>query len=82
MALPVKLDTFVNYGLEFQKRYVPNLENTQVTGLSRRDTLFEITTAAGGAGSPRFTMATINRAKPVIVVVWSSESLRISCPPC
>jgi thioredoxin reductase len=53
VALPVKLDTFINYGLEFQRRYVPNLENTQVTGLSRRDNLFVLTTAAGGIAQAR-----------------------------
>jgi cation diffusion facilitator CzcD-associated flavoprotein CzcO len=47
VALPVKLDTFINYGLEFQKRFVPGLENTQIVGLARRDNLFELTTASG-----------------------------------
>ena len=30
IGLPVKLDTFVAYGLEFQRRYVPDLENVRV----------------------------------------------------
>jgi Pyridine nucleotide-disulphide oxidoreductase len=30
MGLPVKLDTFVSYGLEFQRRVVPELEEKQV----------------------------------------------------
>jgi thioredoxin reductase len=53
VALPVKLDTFINYGLEFQKRYVPGLENTQVVGLARRDDVFELTTAAGEVARSR-----------------------------
>src|SRR5438045_2049672 len=30
LGRPVALDTFVSYGLEFQKRMVPNLENKSV----------------------------------------------------
>jgi cation diffusion facilitator CzcD-associated flavoprotein CzcO len=47
VALPVKLETFINYGLEFQKRYVPTLEKNQVTNVSRDSDGFKLTTANG-----------------------------------
>ena len=53
VALPVKLDTFVNYGLAFQKRFVPSLENTQIVGLARRGNLFELTTVSGEVARAR-----------------------------
>lgn len=33
--IPVRLDTFTAYGLEFQKRFVPELEQTPVTAIDR-----------------------------------------------
>ena len=47
VALPVRIETFIAYGLEFQQRYVPTLENAQVTSLNRRGEYFELTTDAG-----------------------------------
>jgi thioredoxin reductase len=35
LGLPVAIETFNTYGLEFQKRFVPDLENTSVKALSR-----------------------------------------------
>src|SRR5207302_2377816 len=47
IGLPVQLGTFTAYGLEFQKRYVPQLENTIVTSLSRSMIGFELRLADG-----------------------------------
>jgi thioredoxin reductase len=47
IGLPVRLDTFTSYGLEFQRRYVPSLENVQVLSLSRVAGGFSIDTLAG-----------------------------------
>ncbi|MBZ5634687.1 MAG: NAD(P)-binding domain-containing protein [Acidobacteriia bacterium] len=42
VGLPVPLETFSSYGLEFQQRFVPNLENKLVTSLSRESVGFKI----------------------------------------
>jgi thioredoxin reductase len=47
IGLPVKLETFTGYGLEFQRRYVPTLEEVQVTGVRKVGDLFELTTDSG-----------------------------------
>ena len=39
---PVARETFVDYGLAFQRRYVPDLETRLVTGLDRRYGRFEL----------------------------------------
>ena len=59
VALPVRIETFIAYGLEFQRRYVPALENTQVISLHRRAEYFELTTDAGE----------IARARRVVIAV-------------
>jgi thioredoxin reductase len=46
IGLPVRLDTFIAYGREFQRRYVPHLENVQVASLSRA-AAFSIQTSTG-----------------------------------
>jgi cation diffusion facilitator CzcD-associated flavoprotein CzcO len=57
IGVPVRIETFVSYGLEFQRRYVPTLESVQVTSLTKRPEYFELTTATGE----------IARARSVIV---------------
>jgi cation diffusion facilitator CzcD-associated flavoprotein CzcO len=47
VGLPVALETFIAYGLEFQRRYVPELENVQITSLTQSAGCFELTTTAG-----------------------------------
>ena len=42
LGLPVPLETFTAYGLEFQKRFVPNLENKQVVSVRRSPHGFEV----------------------------------------
>jgi thioredoxin reductase len=47
IGLPVPIDAFIAYGVEFQRRYAPHLENVQVTSLKNSGGCFELTTAAG-----------------------------------
>ena len=47
IGLPVAIETFIAYGQEFQRRYVPNVENVQITSLKRTGGRFELTTSAG-----------------------------------
>jgi thioredoxin reductase len=42
VGLPVPIETFIEYGLEFQRRFVPDLERRQVTGLERHSSGFQI----------------------------------------
>jgi thioredoxin reductase len=42
VGLPVPLETFCSYGLEFQQRFVPDLENKLVTSLNRESVGFRI----------------------------------------
>jgi len=44
---PVPLEVFTAYGLEFQKRLVPTLEQTDITSVSRTSEGFELETADG-----------------------------------
>jgi cation diffusion facilitator CzcD-associated flavoprotein CzcO len=47
IGLPVAIETFIAYGREFQRRYVPEVENVQITSLKESAGYFELTTAAG-----------------------------------
>ena len=47
IGLPVALDTFSRYGMAFQSRFVPDVENRIVTGLRRHTDGFEIDFADG-----------------------------------
>jgi thioredoxin reductase len=47
IGLPVPIETFIAYGREFQRRHVPQVENVQITSLSRSGEHFQLTTAAG-----------------------------------
>jgi hypothetical protein len=47
VGLPVPIETFVAYGLEFQKRFVAQLEETEVTGVTRIPGGFELATQTG-----------------------------------
>lgn len=46
-GLPVPLDTFSSYGLEFQKRYVPELEDKEVVSVRQASAGFEVRLADG-----------------------------------
>ena len=47
VGTPVPLEVFVAYGLEFQKRLVPGLEQTDITSVIRTTEGFELETADG-----------------------------------
>jgi thioredoxin reductase len=47
IGTPVPLEVFSAYGLEFQKRLVPTLEQTDITSVSRTSKGFELETADG-----------------------------------
>ena len=44
---PVPIETFVAYGLEFQRRFVPNLEETDITSVTSAPEGFALTTQTG-----------------------------------
>jgi thioredoxin reductase len=50
---PVSLETFVAYGLAFQKRFVPSLEDRRVTSLGREGAGFELLLEDGEKVSAR-----------------------------
>lgn len=52
-GVPVPLDTFFQYGLAFQQRLVPEVEDTQVVGLDRTPDGYELHTADGEAVTAR-----------------------------
>ena len=45
IGMPVPAETFIAYGLEFQKRLVPSLEQTNIVSVRRIPDGFELTTA-------------------------------------
>jgi cation diffusion facilitator CzcD-associated flavoprotein CzcO len=47
VGIPVPCETFTAYGLEFQKRFVPTLEETNITSVKQIPGGFELQTAAG-----------------------------------
>lgn len=46
-GLPVAIETFISYGLEFQKRFAPNLEQKQVAAVHELSGNFELTLEDG-----------------------------------
>ncbi len=47
VGLPVTIETFVAYGTEFQKRFAPNLEETDIVAVERIPGGFHLTTRSG-----------------------------------
>lgn len=47
IGLPVRIEQFIAYGLEFQRRYVPDLEQSSITSLAPTDQGFLLTTESG-----------------------------------
>jgi cation diffusion facilitator CzcD-associated flavoprotein CzcO len=47
IGLPVAIETFIAYGLEFQRRFVPELENVQINSLVQSAAGFELITSGG-----------------------------------
>jgi thioredoxin reductase len=55
LQIPVPLETFVGYGLAFQKRFVPMLEEKRVVALARHGGAFDLTLDDGS----RFTASRV-----------------------
>ncbi len=53
VGYPIPLETFIQYGLEFQRRLVPTLEETEVSRLARTSDGFELRTTDGQALSAK-----------------------------
>jgi thioredoxin reductase len=53
MGIPVRLETFTEYGLAFRDRLVPELENKQVVGIKRTPDGFSLTLDRGETFSAR-----------------------------
>ena len=53
IGFPIPLETFISYGQEFQKRFVPNLEDKTVVSLDRTSSGFQISLADGEALAAR-----------------------------
>jgi hypothetical protein len=53
VGLPVPLELFTTYGMHFQRRFVPQLEETQITSLTPLGEGFRLTTAEGTSLSAR-----------------------------
>jgi thioredoxin reductase len=53
MGLPVRLETFTEYGLAFRDRLVPELENKQVVGIERTPDMFSLRLDSGETFSAR-----------------------------
>ena len=47
VGIPVPVDTFTEYGIEFQKRMVPSLEQVELTSVKSVPQGFELTTESG-----------------------------------
>jgi cation diffusion facilitator CzcD-associated flavoprotein CzcO len=47
VGIPVPLETFTAYGIEFQKRMVPSLEQVEITSVKSTPQGFEVTTETG-----------------------------------
>jgi cation diffusion facilitator CzcD-associated flavoprotein CzcO len=47
VGCPIPVETFIEYGLEFQRRFVPDLEETDIISLRRVPHGFELQTASG-----------------------------------
>jgi FAD-dependent urate hydroxylase len=53
IALPVPIETFVDYGLAFQRQLVPEVEQHQVVALAERQRLFNLRLDTGGEVTAR-----------------------------
>ncbi len=79
LCVPVRLDTFIDYGLEFRKRFVPELKESLVVSLARAPGGFSLKCDDGGAiaaqrvvvaagiGPFRFLPGALSRLDPKLV---------------
>jgi hypothetical protein len=58
-GVPVPLETFFHYGLAFQERFVPEVEDTEVVGLDRSSDGYELHTASGEAVTARSVVVAV-----------------------
>jgi len=59
VGLPVRLETFTSYGLEFQRQLVPELENKTVVSVERSSTGFQIGLDSGESLVARRVVAAV-----------------------
>jgi hypothetical protein len=59
VGLPVPLEVFTNYGMTFQSRFVPAVENRSVIDVRRRDGEFDLHFEDGGVVSARRVVVAI-----------------------
>jgi thioredoxin reductase len=59
IGTPVPLEVFSSYGLEFQKRFVPELEEQRVTSLRRAPAGFQVTLSNGEVFTARRIVAAV-----------------------
>jgi thioredoxin reductase len=69
IGIPVEVDTFVKYGQEFQRRYVPEVENRIVTSLTRANGCFQVGLQDGGTISARRVIV----ASGILPYAWVPE---------
>jgi thioredoxin reductase len=53
VGFPVPLELFTAYGMEFQRRFVPLVEETEITALTPESDAFRLTTGDGGTLTAR-----------------------------
>jgi FAD-dependent urate hydroxylase len=58
-GVPEPLETFLHYGLAFQRRFVPEVEDTQVVGLERSSDGYELRTAGGKTVTARSVVVAV-----------------------
>lgn len=77
LGLPVRLETFASYGLEFQKRFVPELEDKLVASMARSSSGFDIRLEDGELVAARNVVAAIGISHfqyvPPVLSVLSEE---------
>jgi cation diffusion facilitator CzcD-associated flavoprotein CzcO len=87
-GLPVQLEVFSSYGLEFQRRYVPEVENKLVTSLKRCSQGFQVELEGGEVMEARQVVVAVGirhfryvppvlSALPPEIVSHSSEHSRL-----
>jgi cation diffusion facilitator CzcD-associated flavoprotein CzcO len=83
VGLPVTLESFVAYGLAFQKRFVRNLENKKVVSVKRNDAGFELTLETDEKLSARRVVMAIGITQfaqiPAELSAFSSDLVTHSC---
>ncbi len=71
IGLPVEVGTFVRYGQEFQRRFVPEVEDRVVTSLARSNGYFQVGLQDGGTISARRVIV----ASGILPYAWVPEQL-------